>query len=53
MNNEQKLILVADDDPQLSRMLTRILQNRGYEVAVAGNGQEGLDKAAVCRPDDR
>jgi len=39
----QKRILVIDDEPTALDLLRRILEMRGYEVAVATNGQEGLE----------
>lgn len=51
MASEPRQILIVDDDLQLSRMLTRILQKYGYKVDSASNGQEGLDKARAIKPD--
>ncbi len=34
-------ILVIDDDEQFRFMLRRILEHAGYEVAEAGNGEDG------------
>jgi two-component system sensor histidine kinase/response regulator len=39
-----KKILVVDDSPTITKMMTRALQLRGYHVDVASNGQEGLKK---------
>jgi len=44
-------ILVVDDEPQIGRPLTTSLGARGYEVAVASDGQAALDMAASWRPD--
>ena len=45
-----KILLVEDNE--LNRdMLSRRLQRRGYEVIIAIDGQEGVDKAAQVRPD--
>lgn len=35
-------ILVIDDDVQICKMLDRFLTKKGYEVAVAYNGVEGV-----------
>jgi len=35
-------VLVADDDPQLLRLVTRNLQLEGYEVLAASDGQQAL-----------
>lgn len=44
-------ILVIDDDLQLQMMLDMALQNAGYHVVSAHNGQEGLEKIVSLRPD--
>jgi two-component system KDP operon response regulator KdpE len=44
-------ILVIDDDPSLLRALTISLGARGYEVAGARTGEEGLDRVAHWHPD--
>ncbi|WP_418969208.1 response regulator transcription factor [Alloscardovia omnicolens] len=38
-------ILIAEDEPALRRAYTVALERQGYEVVVAANGQEALDKA--------
>jgi diguanylate cyclase (GGDEF)-like protein len=44
-------ILVVDDDPDIARFVEVNLRSAGYEVSVAGDGEEALDKAAGLRPD--
>src|SRR3990170_6739537 len=44
-------ILVVDDDPDIARFVEVNLRSAGYEVAVAADGEEALEKAAVMRPD--
>jgi two-component system KDP operon response regulator KdpE len=44
-------VLVVDDDPSLLRALTISLGARGYEIAAAHSGEEGLDKVAHWHPD--
>ncbi len=44
-------ILVADDDPQLLRLVTRNLQFEGYEVLPASDGQQALEQFEAQRPD--
>jgi len=46
-----KKILVVDDEPHLIRSLTFILAKEGYELAVAANGEEALQKIAENKPD--
>ncbi|MCL1474569.1 sensor histidine kinase [Argonema antarcticum] len=43
-------ILVVEDDSATRLLLKRDLQLEGYEVAVAKNGEEGLEKALNLRP---
>ena len=44
-------ILVVDDTPQNVRLLADLLTVKGYAVATAANGEEGLAKLAPERPD--
>jgi diguanylate cyclase (GGDEF)-like protein len=44
-------ILVVDDDPDIARFVEVNLRSAGYEVAVAGDGEEALEKAGALRPD--
>jgi two-component system, OmpR family, response regulator MprA len=44
-------ILVVDDEPQLRRALERALKLEGYEVALAGDGEEALEAATRQHPD--
>ena len=37
-------ILVMDDEPSVCRLVRRMLNNLGYEVATAANGQEAIEK---------
>ncbi|MDQ6624737.1 MAG: response regulator [Verrucomicrobiota bacterium] len=36
-------LLCADDNPDISRMLTLVLEGSGYDVDVAGNGRAALN----------
>ena len=40
---EKKRILVVEDDQYIRDSLLELLQDEGYEVAIARDGQEGLD----------
>lgn len=42
-------ILVAEDDPQVRRVIRRILENAGYEVHAVNDGQEAVE-AAQAQP---
>ena len=44
-------ILVIDDEPQIRRLLKVSLAAHGYEVDECKNGQEGINRAAVFKPD--
>ena len=44
-------VLVVDDDPSLLRALTISLGARGYAIAAARTGEEGLDRVAHWHPD--
>ncbi len=43
-------ILVIDDNPSIRDVLKNILTKEGYQVAVAGDGEEGLSIARKLRP---
>jgi CheY-like chemotaxis protein len=43
-------ILIVEDDPLMSRMYQKIFTFEGYEVEMASDGQEGLDKAREMKP---
>jgi len=48
---KDKKILIADDEPDIIEILQFNLEEDGYEVAVAFNGQEALEKAKIFKPD--
>lgn len=43
-------ILIVEDDPLISRMYQQIFLFEKYEVVLAEDGQEGLDKARTTKP---
>src|SRR5918995_659950 len=45
------LILAVDDTPQNLDLLARRLRSQGYEVAIAGDGEEALARVAELEPD--
>lgn len=47
----KKKILYIEDNEQNLYLVTFILEKHGYEVASATDGQEGIDLAAVVKPD--
>ncbi len=44
-------ILLVEDHEEIWDFLSRRLKRRGYEVVVATDGQQGVDKARTERPD--
>jgi DNA-binding response OmpR family regulator len=45
------LILVVDDEPLYQRLLKVNLEQEGYEVATAGNGEEAVEMVSSRKPD--
>lgn len=48
---DKKLILLVDDDPDFVEAVRVIVENGGYDVEVAYDGQEGLEAVAERKPD--
>ena len=46
MKNEPIRILAADDDPEILKILSRILAGEGYQVVTAADGREAIERAA-------
>ena len=44
-------ILVVEDDPDLGKLVTRLLDSHGYRVLLAVDGESGVAVAAAERPD--
>jgi len=44
-------ILIVDDDQSIVEMIDFLLRKKGYDVAIARDGQAGLDLAQELRPD--
>jgi two-component system alkaline phosphatase synthesis response regulator PhoP len=44
-------ILIVEDNPDLAFGLRNNLEIEGYEITVAGDGLEGLERARTARPD--
>ena len=44
MGNENKLVLVIDDDRDLRELLMLLLEGAGYRVAIARDGRDALEK---------
>lgn len=50
-DSKRQRILVVDDDPTISDVVTRYLQSDGYDVQVAFDGEEALEHARAFYPD--
>lgn len=44
------VILVVEDDPQVARLISLVLQRNGYETVVVADGQTALTRAKESRP---
>ena len=45
------LVLVADDEPRITKLVSIALQDQGFRVVTAESGEEALRKAEEVRPD--
>jgi CheY-like chemotaxis protein len=45
-----KKILVIDDDPDFVESVVNLLEAKGYQVASAANGKDGVAKATADKP---
>jgi len=48
---DKKKILVVDDEPDILRWLTVLLENNGYDIVTAVDGLDGIEKARNEAPD--
>jgi len=46
-----KMILVVEDNALLANLIAEVLQEEGYNVKVASDGHEGLQKLSEVKPD--
>jgi len=46
-----KKILVIEDEKELAEMMKIVLEKEGYSIELAGDGEEGLNKAKALKPD--
>ncbi len=49
--SEKKRILVVDDEPDFAGIVQKNLEKEGFEVEVAYDGDEGLEKVQANPPD--
>jgi two-component system KDP operon response regulator KdpE len=47
----QPLLLVADDEPRITKLVSMALSEEGFRVVTASSGEEALAKAEQIRPD--
>jgi CheY-like chemotaxis protein len=45
------LVLIVDDEPEIRQLVEKMLRAKGYEVEVAQDGADGLEKAERLVPD--
>jgi two-component system phosphate regulon response regulator PhoB len=46
-----KKVLVVDDDADVTKLVSKLVERAGYEAVVARNGVEGMGKVREERPD--
>lgn len=51
MANNKKRILLVDDDDSIIESMRVVLESKGYEILIAHDGTEGLEKAEGANPD--
>ncbi len=47
----QPLVLVADDEPRITKLVSIALSEEGFRVVAANGGEDALAKAEEVRPD--
>jgi CheY-like chemotaxis protein len=50
-NDDNKLVMIVDDDPQIRLLLGEALLSAGLRVKKATSGEQALEMLASCRPD--
>jgi len=48
---KRNLILIADDEEDILKLLQELLENKGYVTVIARNSEEAIDKAKKLKPD--
>lgn len=44
------MILVVEDDPQVARLISLVLQRNGYESQIVADGESALDRTRETKP---
>ncbi len=44
-------ILVVDDEPEIVKLVAKVMEARGHRVSIGHDGQDALDQVAKERPD--
>jgi two-component system OmpR family response regulator len=50
-SDENRHVLVVDDDASQLKLLATYLKQQGFDVATATDGNDALTKARACKPD--
>lgn len=50
MSSQPPLVLIVEDDLEMRRVYSELLERNGFAVDQAHNGHQGLDKAFKIRP---
>jgi len=51
VSNARYKIVIADDDPTISKLLERTLRTDGYQVFMATDGEQAVELAVKYQPD--
>ena len=51
MAEEQKTILIVEDEPDTVTYLSTLLEDAGYSTVAAGDGDQALERVKASRPD--
>ena len=51
MSDVRRRILLVDDEPSIIKMIGKGLEVEGFDVLVAVDGEDGLEKATTQHPD--
>ncbi|GAE89453.1 response regulator [Acetivibrio straminisolvens] len=47
----KKKILIIDDTEFMTKLISDVLINEGYEVVTASNGRQGIEMVRIEKPD--